>query len=371
MLPVKTMSNINVVITLLTLHFLLFFTATPKRNQRFTREDATNNATRYVSAVLAGISLDPLFAKPFKNAILSVALAAMLYTFVSDDKFIEFCEYLVTNMWRVVTAGDNRPLTYAQTLVTHFHNFCTDDILLDKWDELLDGYHLERTQIESDCVLQHILDKVLETIISERNAADLPHLQDIIQATKLSEAEEQVLNYVSGYIPHALLRHYKNMKGNSTAKKYVDILLKWSTDGSYDNGYAFLQYTQEWINAQNRGGLFKPNAELFLFFRALENETRNHLHTSLLGTYRDINLRDLLLKKLCSKHIIQHYWAKLVGSKSLSIAESKHLFYVTVDYFVNIRVKAFVRVYNDLKKRKDKEMSRKGSKSLRKELDSK
>ncbi|XP_072021233.1 uncharacterized protein [Amphiura filiformis] len=339
-----------------------------KRTKRFTLEDATNKSFEYVASVLQKLPTEPLFTKPFKNVKLALALSAVLLTFVADVRFAEFCTYLVTHLWHVVTAGDNKPLSYAQTLVTHFHSLCTNEELFHTWDSLLDSFGITRGQLESDIILQHTLDSVLELLLSDRNAVDLPTMQSEINFAKLSKHEEQVLNYVGGYIPSALRKHYKKSQ-NLTSQKYVDILNTWCTDGHYEGQYSFLQYTQEWINAQNRGKLFKPNAELYLFFRALENETRKHLNTALLGKYRDINLREFLIQKLTTKYLVQSYWSRLVNGKCLSSTESKHLFYVIVNYFVNIRIKAFVVVFIDLKKVQDKTLSRKGSKSLRKQLD--
>ncbi len=321
--------------------------------------------------MLKEVHKDPLFSKPFKNVVLSLALVTALVSVVGEAAFSEFATYIVSRLWEVIIAGDSRPLTYAQTLVTHFHCLCTEEQLTGRWECLLDELGISYGLVESEIVLQHIMDKLLEIIISDRNTRDLSAIEHNIKITPLNKHEEQVLNYVAGYIPFAMMKHYKKLTNNATAIKYINILSSWCTDGPYEKQYSFLEYTREWIVAQNRGKLFQPNPQLFLFFKAMENEARQHLNTALIGQYRDINLHELLTKKLYTKHIVQHYWSTLIGGKGLSCDESKHLFYVIVNYFVQTRIKAFVIVYTDLKKAHDNSISRKGTKSLRHQLNAK
>ena len=157
------------------------------------------------------------------------------------------------------------------------------------------------------------------------------------------------------------------MVNNVSAQKFVDLLSTCSTDGPYKGQFTFLEYTTKWLEAQNRGCLFQPNAQLYLFFHACENETRKHLNTAIIGSYRDINLNELLFKKISTSYLIQQYWANLVD-KNLSCAESAELFKVTINYFVSIRVRAFVLVYTDFKKLTDKAITKKGIRSLRQQL---
>lgn len=339
-----------------------------KRTQTFRLQDATANARSYISNVLHDIPSHPLFSKPFPIVELTKTLAATLLIAAGTEVFSEFCTYFVTRLWQVVAAGDDKPLKYAEILVVHFHALRIDETLISKWDSLLRNLDISCGQIENDCLLQHILDSVLEALITDRNTVDLPLIEETICGSKMSKNEEQVLAYVAGYIPFALNKHYKRQLKNSTAEKYATLLLNWCSKSlTYEGQFSFLEYTTHWIQAQSRGKLFQPNPQLFLLFRAAENETRKHLTTSLISKYRDVNVNELLIQKLSSSYLIQQYWAKLTEN-SLTCAESKHLFRVTMDYYVKIRCRAFVQVYTDMKKLTDKSLSKKGTKSLRQEL---
>ena len=349
---------------------MYFFFSLPtvplKRTQIFKKEDALSNATKYVKEILSGVPEHPCFSKGFRTVKLAVLLASLLLAAAGDEVFTLFCQFIVSGLWDVVTAGDKRPLFYAETLVIHFHAFRIDDVLLSKWDALIETLNISCGQLENDCILQHILDMLLERLITDRNSVDLPIMEHAINSSKLNKNEEQVLAYVAGYIPFAMRKHYDKLVNNSTACKYVDILTKWATDGPYTGQFSFLNYTRDWITAQNRGKLFQPNARVYLFFRAVENETRKHLNTTLMGKYRDVNLKELLSNKLSNNYLIQKYWTELVGN-DLSCQQSKHLFNATILYFINIRCRAFVLVYIDLRRFADK-IAKKGTKNLRQEL---
>ena len=110
------------------------------------------------------------------------------------------------------------------------------------------------------------------------------------------------------------------------------------------------------------------NAQLaVILVTALLAALHHPVNTAIIGSYRDINLNELLFKKISTSYLIQQYWANLVD-KNLSCAESAELFKVTINYFVSIRVRAFVLVYTDFKKLTDKAITKKGTRSLRQQL---
>ena len=181
----------------------------PKRTQRFKLAYATGKATQLVGDVLREIPTIPIFSKPFRNAQLAVILVTALLAALHHPVFAEFSKFVVTELWNVIIKGDKRPLLYAQTLVENYHALRIDENLQENWDSMLDTLAIVRGEIESSCVLQHILDIVLEKLLKMRNEVDLPILEHTINVSQMSAQEEEVLNYVSGYIPFAMQKHYK------------------------------------------------------------------------------------------------------------------------------------------------------------------
>ena len=339
----------------------------PKRTERFKLAYATGKATQLVGDVLREIPTIPIFSKPFRNAQLAVILVTALLAALHHPVFAEFSKFVVTELWNVIIKGDKRPLLYAQTLVENYHALRIDENLQENWDSMLDTLAIVRGEIESSCVLQHILDIVLEKLLKMRNEVDLPILEHTINVSQMSAQEGKSVELCKWLHTICNAKALQKMVNNVSTQKFVDLLSTWSTDGPYKGQFTFLEYTTKWLQAQNRGCLFQPNAQLYLFFHACENETRKHLNTAIIGSYRDINLNELLFKKISTSYLIQQYWANLVD-KNLSCAESAELFKVTINYFVSIRVRAFVLVYTDFKKLTDKAITKKGTRSLRQQL---
>lgn len=85
------------------------------------------------------------------------------------------------------------------------------------------------------------------------------------KVTEVTENEEQALRYCAGYIPFKLLRRYKKMKKTETSNIFIETLDSWKArnDMQSDN---LEYYTQQWLQKQERGGLFHINDNVFCTF---------------------------------------------------------------------------------------------------------
>ncbi|XP_038065776.1 chromatin modification-related protein YNG2-like [Patiria miniata] len=73
--------------------------------------------------------------------------------------------------------------------------------------------------------------------------------------------------------------------GNDTAITYCKFLKSWKVDCSDETARTFLQYTNDWIDKQNRGGLFRVSDGVYLLFRSMEHETCKYLTKNNLKTF--------------------------------------------------------------------------------------
>ena len=80
----------------------------------------------------------------------------------------------------------------------------------------------------------------------------------------LSKDELNALQYACGYIPHALLKRYEKHTG-SKFDKFIKCLGDMAVR-SECNSENLLDYTKEWIDKVNRGGLFPLNDVTYRFF---------------------------------------------------------------------------------------------------------
>ena len=106
-----------------------------------------------------------------------------------------------------------------------------------------------------------------------------------------SDDELNALRYVSGYVPHVLLKKYEK-KMEERATPYLVCLGNMAVAGDESSIH---NYTTKWIEKVDRGDLFPVNNDSFCFFMALEsmvrlllcstyNFTNNHKKTPSKGT---------------------------------------------------------------------------------------
>lgn len=103
--------------------------------------------------------------------------------------------------------------------------------------------------------------------------------------------EENTIRYMSGYVALKLMRKYK-MEESSEAAEFVECLSGMAVQGPESS---FYDYTKQWIKLVDRGGLFHVTDNSFLFFRALELQTRSVLPQHLRSSSRS---KDLLIQEM-------------------------------------------------------------------------
>ena len=89
----------------------------------------------------------------------------------------------------------------------------------------------------------------------------------------MSKDELNVLQYVGGYVPDSLLKKYEKRTGTKY-EQFVTCLGNMAVLSEHDNN--ILEYTKEWVEKVNSGGLFPLN-NTFLFLVSIERRVRNLL----------------------------------------------------------------------------------------------
>lgn len=128
----------------------------------------------------------------------------------------------------------------------------------------------------------------------------------------------------------------------------------------------FLSYTKKWVDSVNRGGLFRVNESVYLFFRRVEHVTRTFLDLGSAVNYRDHSLKSKMLTALQKSASVISGWDILSQDLDSTLAAS--LFLRVLESYVDIRCRSYVSVYMFLRKKNDVKVSKKGEKSLRKRL---
>ena len=173
----------------------------------------------------------------------------------------------------------------------------------------------------------------------------------------------QVIRYIAGFVPFSLIKKYKKMKSEQ-GKNYASLLKVWQVNNEETIiAPSFLTYTVTWLNLQNRGGLFKVNDDVFRFFLSMEKVSGRLLRKDQLRTMSSTNVSETMMEQLqANNHVTA--WDNITSTCTFS---TKTLFVAVLKKWINIWINAFVKAINILTKKK-KQASKKGEKSLRKEL---
>ena len=149
--------------------------------------------------------------------------------------------------------------------------------------------------------------------------------------TSLTEADQNVLFYVSGYIISAMYKKSRHVgKNNSLKQELINETLQNFLKTETNSQKTFIQRFSKWSEKVDRGGLKTPSDNFFLFIRECEMCCRDsvdevHLNS---GTYNIVTLKE----KIMDRYMVKFYIEKLVQGKL-----SSHVIENCVSLFLTVR----------------------------------
>ena len=112
---------------------------------------------------------------------------------------------------------------------------------------------------EMTILLQAVLSNVQQLLLKKRNQSlNENTIKD--EDIKLSATKENTLRYVAGYIPFSLLKALGNRVESDGKEALVMILHSWNKEQT-STSVSFLNYTRDWVDRINHGGLYQVNDE--------------------------------------------------------------------------------------------------------------
>ena len=171
-----------------------------------------------------------------------------------------------------------------------------------------------------------------------------------------SREEQEVIRYAAGYIVYSLRKRYFSLtKSEKQSTKIAAIAslqfldsVKVKADGL--EAKTFLDFSRNWIELRNRGGLVMINDEMLLFIRRIESLVRGVLDLNFLKCYRGQDLRDVIGEKIATNSVVNIYWDKL--TRNLENKKLKQLLKEQfISKWVDIRARSYVNAYMQMVKR--------------------
>lgn len=278
-----------------------------------------------------------------------------------EQLFIDFSTKLATavrSTFRCSTTYRSSA-TKREKLWSAFHQLRFSE-LPTLWKDFLSSIEVD---YDDQLLQQSVNQKLFEKVLPEHfpSAADRSPGDE----EPLGKDELNALQYACGYIPHALLKRYEKSTG-SKFDKFIECLGDMAVR-SECNSENLLDYTKEWIDRVNRGGLFPLNDATYRFFVSVEKETRTILPSHMTKTQvsADSFKRDVIQKIMRSRNI-QWHWT-LISQSIDSEEEAIELLKEIVTLWVTVRGFSITATWMEIFKQEKKKTTKK-KRGLRKQL---
>ena len=187
---------------------------------------------------------------------------------VSTCETRDFLVGLISKLEACLRAGDRcqLPSSKAARVWSSFHRLRVDPNLRVAWANFLSSIHLPVTlQVHSAFALQLVVDRLLKKLISMR-VDDQSQRAGKNNLSTLTLREQNVVYYMSRYIPVKLIKRFKKRSSNKLIQQkrqmFVRVLRRMRADNQPDNIDTPDDYTRVWADQIDRGGLYQIKPEV-------------------------------------------------------------------------------------------------------------
>lgn len=267
---------------------------------------------------------------------------------LSEDyaKVKKVTEFLSLPYYGVFNNSNRQDLNIKEAIFMSFHNM-SQEILPSLIDIVTENIE-ERLPFRQFCAT--FLHQILKDLIASRSEL---YKKEISKSPELSEKEQQVLFYISGFLICALQKQLKRLKASE--KEALIVGLEHMQLNKSNTEKTMSQKFSNWTNKLDRGGLKIPSDDMFFLVREIENQYRQQVSENQLAT-ETLNL-EILKETIMDKFMVKYYTEKLVPGKF-----SSHILERILSIFMTIRGNAVAR------KKKQELCSTNEKKALRKVL---
>ena len=222
--------------------------------------------------------------------------------------------------------------------------------------------------VTSEPLFMEIVNEILfEKLIEEmfRVEPEESTEADAAEAALLTKDEENILRYACGYIGMKLYQRFIKTPGEKAAQ-FVECLCNMHSEGPTSS---LLDYTKEWVEKINRGGLFDISDEAYRLFVSIEISMRSKLMEHLKKRKLTEDSKEgkaAIIDYVLNNNDVQFYWSML----SIDIEEEEHnseLLHHIIQLWLTIRGFSISKAWMENYKCAVKSGTAK-SKSLRKNL---
>ena len=217
-----------------------------------------------------------------------------------QEKFEEFAMKLNSKLGALATPSNNKRIS---TLWKGFHSARLEEVR-SVWKGVFAG--IEGDKYTHDPLLwEYVNDILFEEHIKVKFHVE----QEDVEVPELTSDDLNALRYAAGYVICKLLKKYKEAKCKHPNKQDFVVCLTSMEVKEGSEGESYLDFTKKWINAVNRGGLFRIDDGVFTFFYQIEVLVKIFL-TKIFAEHSQYEKGEII-SEVVSDNDVQFHWSML------------------------------------------------------------
>lgn len=194
----------------------------------------------------------------------------------NTDKFVLFAAEFTAAISSALESSDASSPYLAKGIMWMTFHTVRETKLSDLWSSFLPGIGCSNA-LEEPLFMELVNEIFFENMIKIKYAT---RREKSIIAPSLTKDEENIIRYACGYVGMKLHARFIRQSGRKAAE-FVECIDSMHVVGPASS---FLDYTREWVDKVNRGGLFYISDDAYNLFVAIEIAMQvnltNHIKTS-------------------------------------------------------------------------------------------
>ena len=227
------------------------------------------------------------------------------------------------------------------------------------------------SETEIDPLFMSIVNDAMFEMMIHRLCEDHCSVRDSNECqleAEMTEDELKIIRYACGYVGMKLHNRFLKQHGEKAAR-YVECIYQMYANGPNSS---LLEYTREWVERINRGGLFDVSDEAFMLFLAIEEAMRErlvrHLKKSIVqSAQKSEEDKAAIITCVVNDCDVQYRWGVLADNIIGEERESLELLEHIVSLWLTIRGFSITKTWMEDYKQISMTNTKK-KKSLRKEM---
>lgn len=228
----------------------------------------------------------------------------------------------------------------------NFHKLRFTTEIHHAWDDFLTMIKTPPClQSEAELLHQLLLDRLLKSFISSKVNQEERLTTSSSHPSSLSVKEKNITRYIAGYVIRKLQDRYKGKSQDAKVQKkresFLITLAKMQSDQQVEEVSSLANFTSEWMELVDRGGLYHVTDDGYRIMEAIEVKTKCYLEQA--GKQQEAAIQQKIISSILNDQNILDQWDCLA---TMTPARNELLTDI-IKLWTTVRCFAFAKNWND------------------------